>query len=286
MKEPSEKISVLIVDDSPFSRRLTTQSLDPRWFEIVGFADGLRSTIENYRTFMPKVVTIDIAMSEMDGLEVIRRIVAEEPDAKIVLLSGTVDAELVKQAEAQGAAGVVQKPFDPTELMNVLINACEPNMVDDVFNNRYPLEFVSCFTNFLKRFIPDVLVQPIDNDERLYSSGIAALVGITGRFSGRMVFDLSTATANNLAERLLKQIPANGDQINDVIGELANIVAGNASSKLNKEFQGIFLRVSPPVVFTGEKFSIASPNLDNHAWEIDSPFGKTRLSIGFKREEI
>jgi CheY-like chemotaxis protein len=286
MNEPAEKIRVLIVDDSPFSRHFIARMLDPYMFEVVGYADGFRSAIESYRNHMPDVVTMDIAMQEMDGLEVTQRIVAEEPDAKIVVLSSIMDDDLVKQAKFQGAVGILQKPFDLAEFMDILKNACQTGMVDSVFNTCYPSEFIGCFTNFMRRFTAEIIVTTISDDSRLYSRGISVLTGITGSFSGRMVFDLSTEAANLLAMRLLKQVPKDEDQVNDVIAELANIVAGNAVSKLNKEFRGAFLRITPPAVFTGEKFSIVSPALQIHFWEIDSPFGRIRLSVGFKKEGV
>jgi CheY-like chemotaxis protein/CheY-specific phosphatase CheX len=286
MREPSEKIRVLIVDDSPFSRQLLADSLDSHWFEIVGFADGFRSALEGYRTYMPDVITMDIAMPEMDGLEVTRRLVKQEPDAKVVIVSSMKDDDLEKLAKCKGAAKFLQKPFEPEALMSVLRSVCDADVVDHDFKKCYPAEFIASFSNFMKRFITDVSAQPIVDDTRLYSSGISILVGITGQYSGRMVLDLSVETSKCIATRLLKQEPKDSDQINDVIAELANIVAGNASSKLNKEFRGAFLRVSPPAIFTGEKFSIASPNLEIHAWQIDTPFGIARLSVGFKKESF
>lgn len=284
MREPSEKIRVLIVDDSPFSRHLLAESLDSHWFEVVGFADGFRSALEGYRAHLPDVITMDIAMPEMDGLEATRRLIELEPDAKVVIVSSMKDKNLEAAAKSSGAAKFIQKPFEPEELMTALRSICVADLVDFDFKNCYPSEFVAAFTNFIKRFIPDTSVQPIVQDERLYSSGIAVLVGITGQYSGRVVFDAPVETATKMAARLLKQEPANACQVNDVMAELINIAAGNASSKLNKEFRGAFLRVSPPAVFTGEKFSIVNLKLAFHAWEINTPYGKARLSVGFKKE--
>lgn len=283
MRETIEKIRVLIVDDSPFSRHLIADSLDSYWFEVVGYADGFRSALEAYRTYMPDVITMDIAMPEMDGLEITRRFIEQQPDAKIVIVSSMKDDDLEAVAQSNGASGFLQKPFEPKELMESLRNVCTNDVVDYDFVSCYPNEFIDSLTSFMKRFVADASVQPIA-DTRLYSSGIAILVGITGQYSGRMVLDLSVETAKSMAVRLLKQEAKSIDQVNDVIAELASIIAGNATSKLNKEFRGAFLRVSPPAIFTGERFSMASPNLLIHAWEIETPLGKVRLSVGFKKE--
>jgi len=129
-------------------------------------------------------------------------------------------------------------------------------------------------------------VQPVSNGKSLHSSGVSVIVGVTGQFSGKMILDLSAPTAKNLATRLLKQEPKDAEQTNVVIADFANIVAEHAVSKLNKQFRGAFLRVSPPGIFTGENFSITSPNMDVDVWGIETPFGKIRFSVGFKREGV
>jgi DNA-binding NarL/FixJ family response regulator len=279
-----DKIRVLIVDDSPFSRHMVADSLDPHWFEVVGFADGFRSALDNYRTLMPDVVTMDIAMPGVDGLEATRRIVAEEPDARIVILSSMQDYDLVALAKSKGAVGYLQKPCDPDELMRALKLACDAVVVGEQFRDRYPQDFLSAFNTLMKRFTTDASIQCSTGASKLSASGVAVLVGITGQFSGRLVLDMSAATARCFASRLLKQDEENLDRIHDVIAEFANIVAGNAVSKLNKEFRVAFLRVSPPGIFAGEQFTLVSPSLEFHKWQVDTPFGKMNLNIGFKKE--
>jgi CheY-like chemotaxis protein/CheY-specific phosphatase CheX len=284
MKEPGERIRVLIVDDSPFSRHLVAGFLDPCWFEVVGFADGFRSALDNYRTHLPDVVTMDIVMPEMDGLEIARRIVDKEPDARIVILGSPQAGDPVKPDQPKGVAKFLPKPFEPVDLMNTLRSVCEGDVADDVFKNRYPADFIDSFVNFTKRFATDISVDPISNGKSLRSNGVSVIVGVTGQFSGKMILDLSALTAKNLATRLLKQDPKDTEQTNIVIAEFANIVAEHAAAKLNKQFRGAFLRVSPPGIFTGENFSITSPTVDVNMWGIETPFGKLRVSVGFKRE--
>lgn len=284
MKGQGEKIRVLIVDDSPFSRHMIADSLDPHWFEVVGFADGFRSALENYRTLQPDVVTMDISMPEVDGLETTKRIVAEEPGARIVMLSSMKDEELVALARRKGAVGFLQKPCEPEDLMKALKLACDAILVSDEFQSRYPQDFLNSFLALMKRFTADVTIEPIATSDKLAASGIAVHVGITGQYSGRLVLDLSADAAQRLACRLLKQQVDSADHVNDIIAEFANIVAGNAVSRLNKDFRGAFLRVSPPGIFAGQQFTMASPKLEFHKWSITTPFGEMRLSVGFQKE--
>ncbi len=282
------KIRVLIVDDSPFSRQLIADSLDPLQFEVVGFADGFQTALEHYRTLMPDVVTMDIVMPEMDGLEVTQRIIAEEPDAKIVIISSMKDEELVAAAQAKGVTSFLQKPFSPAELMRILKDACSTKKAGDSFKNYYPDIFIDSCITFIKRFAAEIQVEPVTvtASQRQSASGLVALVGITGKFSGRMFCDLSVATAQGFAARLLKQDPESLAQVHDVIAEFANIVAGHAASRLNKEFRGANLRISPPAIFAGDDFSIASPKADLHIWKITTPYGQVRLSVGFEKGAI
>jgi two-component system, response regulator PdtaR len=282
----SEKIRVLIVDDSPFSCQLIADSLDPLQFDVVGFANDFQSALESYRTYRPDVITMDIVMPEMDGLEVTKRIVAEEPEAKVVVISSMKDDDLMELGKKNGATAFLQKPFESPELMATLRSIHKRNVEDDVFRNHYPEDFIASCMLFMQRFVKDIDFEPIMHGPRLPASGVVALVGITGKFSGRMSFDLSPSTAKDFATRLLKQEPESTEQIYDVIAEFANIVAGNASSRLNKEFRGACLRVSPPAIFSGNQFSIASPHVDVYAWDITTPYGKIRLSVGFKKAGI
>jgi CheY-like chemotaxis protein len=281
MKEPGERIRVLIVDDSPFSRHLVADSLDPCWFEVVGFADGFRSALDSYRTYLPDVLTMDIVMPEMDGLEVAKRMIDEEPDARIVIMGSPREGD---PQEIKGVARFLPKPFEPADLMNALRSVCEGDVADDAFKNCYPADFIDSFVSFMKRFAVDILVHPVSDAKTLRSSGVSVIVGITGQFSGKMIVDASAPTAKNLATRLLKQDPKDDEQTTVVIAEFANIVAEHAAAKLNKQFRGAFLRVSPPGIFTGENFSMTTPNVDVDVWEIETPFGKVRFSVGFKRE--
>lgn len=285
MKEPGERIRVLIVDDSLFSRHLIVELLDPRWFEIVGFADGFRSALESYRTYRPDVITMDIVTPEMDGIEVTERIIAEEPSAKVVILSRVSNPEMIELAKSKGAEYFLTKPIDAEELMNTIRNVCGTELAPEVsFNNSYPNDFLASFITFMKRFSPELVVETISPDARIFSNGIAIIIGVTGQLSGRVVLDLSNETAHKMATRLLKQEPKNTEQVKDVIAELVNIIAGNASSQLNKNFRTAVLRVAPPGIFSGDHFLISSQNLELNLWEIATSFGKVRLSVGFKKE--
>ena len=110
------RIRVLIVDDSFTSRRLHERILasDPR-FEVAGMASNGKAAIEMIRNLEPDVVSMDVQMPDMDGIEATRLIMQHAP-VPIVIVSSLYDAtqkELAIQAMAAGAVHIMPKPLGP-----------------------------------------------------------------------------------------------------------------------------------------------------------------------------
>ncbi len=103
-------IKVLIVDDSALIRQMLTRALsvDPR-IEIVGVAKTGVEAIEKARSLRPDVITLDIEMPELTGIEAIPHI-AKSGDARIVMLSSLHDPDTTYQALSAGAVDFISKP--------------------------------------------------------------------------------------------------------------------------------------------------------------------------------
>jgi two-component system chemotaxis response regulator CheB len=107
------RLRVLIVDDSVVMRRLISDMVlsDPA-MEVAGIAHHGRIALAKIPQVSPDIVTLDVDMPEMNGLETLARIRAEYPDLPVVMLSGLAEdgAKLTIEALAMGASDYVTKP--------------------------------------------------------------------------------------------------------------------------------------------------------------------------------
>lgn len=288
MAEEKTKIRVLVVDDSPFSRAILINALPEEEFEVVGEAEDLSSVLAQYSQHRPDVVTMDVAMPDLDGIGCTARLRKEHPEAKVVIVSSMWDEAMAQEAKAQGACGYLQKPVQADELVAALREAIGLRRLPEELDSLYPGVFAGALVDNLNRcgisFSQEDLIQEAKPGDT--SLGITILVGITGEVSGRMAMDLSYATASELARSLLKREPKRPEEVHQVMAEFANIVAGHATSRLNKQFKGLALRVSPPGIITGEGYRVISPHIHSATLSAAIFDGKVVLSVGFKKEEV
>ena len=111
---------VLICDDAIFMRTMLADILKQAGFEVVGEADTGAKAVDRYRELKPDLVTMDIVMPDMGGIEAVRRIVAEYPDAKILMCSAMGQQSLVVEAIQAGARDFVVKPFQPSRVLEAV----------------------------------------------------------------------------------------------------------------------------------------------------------------------
>lgn len=111
---------VLIVDDASVVRLLIKKVLKQDNFEIVGEAANGVDALAKYKELRPDIVTMDITMPEADGIQATKDIVAFDESAKIVMLSGIDQKEMLWQAIKAGAASYIVKPFENDRILTTL----------------------------------------------------------------------------------------------------------------------------------------------------------------------
>jgi two-component system chemotaxis response regulator CheY len=111
---------VLVVDDAAFMRLTLRNILDKNGFEVVGEAANGLEAVEKYFMLKPDIVTMDITMPEMDGVEALGEIRSKDPAAKIVMISALGQETWVKKAVMLGAKGFVVKPYKEDYVVQTL----------------------------------------------------------------------------------------------------------------------------------------------------------------------
>lgn len=111
---------VLIVDDAAFMRLTLKTMLEKHGFEVVGEGEDGATGIVKYKELKPDIVTMDITMPEISGIEALRAIMEMDPGAKVVMVSAMGQKPLVTEAIESGAKGFIVKPFKEERVINTL----------------------------------------------------------------------------------------------------------------------------------------------------------------------
>ena len=111
---------ILIVDDAAFMRTLLKNILFPKGYEIAGEAENGAIADEKYKALKPDLVTMDIVMPDMGGIDAVREIVKQDPNAKILMCSAMGQQALVVEAIQAGAKDFVVKPFQPSRVLEAV----------------------------------------------------------------------------------------------------------------------------------------------------------------------
>lgn len=104
-------LNILIVDDSLILRRNLRKMLESLGHKVVGEAKDGREAVTWYRRVNPDLVTMDVAMPEMNGIEAVEAILGEFPDAKVVMATSHGQEAMVRDAVRAGAVGYLLKPI-------------------------------------------------------------------------------------------------------------------------------------------------------------------------------
>jgi two-component system, chemotaxis family, chemotaxis protein CheY len=111
---------ILITDDALFMRVTLKRILTDAGFEVVGEAANGAESVALYQNLKPDLVTMDITMPEMDGIEALKAIKSEDPSAVIVMCSAMGQQNLMVEALQAGAKEFIIKPFQADKVVEVI----------------------------------------------------------------------------------------------------------------------------------------------------------------------
>jgi len=112
--------TVLVCDDAVFMRTMLSDILQQAGFTVIGEADTGAVAVEKYKQLRPDLVTMDIVMPDMGGIDAVREITAFDPNAKVVMCSAMGQQALVVDAIQAGAKDFVVKPFQPSRVLEAV----------------------------------------------------------------------------------------------------------------------------------------------------------------------
>ena len=112
--------TVLIIDDSSMIRRLLRNIFVKNGFKVIGEADNGKKGYEKFKQLNPDVITMDMVMDEMTGLEALKHIISDNPDAKVIIVSSMGQNVIIRDAIIAGAKDFLIKPFNEKEVMDAV----------------------------------------------------------------------------------------------------------------------------------------------------------------------
>ncbi len=114
---------ILIVDDAAFMRMMIKDILVKNGFEVVGEAADGAEAVEKYAELSPDLVTMDITMPEMDGIQALKAIKEKDPSAVIIMCSAMGQQAMVIDAISAGAKDFIVKPFQADRVIEAIEKA-------------------------------------------------------------------------------------------------------------------------------------------------------------------
>lgn len=107
---------ILIVDDSRTSRRMLREMLQGLGHEVIGEATNGQEAVVCFKDYQPDIVTLDITMPILDGIDALKQIIAIDPSAKVIMVTAAGQKSKILEAIKAGASDYVVKPMTKEQL--------------------------------------------------------------------------------------------------------------------------------------------------------------------------
>lgn len=124
MSDNTEKegaYSVAVAEDNPVVREVVRGIIrQDKSLKLVAEAANGQAAVEIVEAHKPNVMCLDVLMPGMDGIAVLRKIKAEHPETRVIIVTGQATSDVVKEALSLGAHGFVVKPFNADKLLRAI----------------------------------------------------------------------------------------------------------------------------------------------------------------------
>ncbi|GIP33078.1 response regulator [Paenibacillus sp. J2TS4] len=111
---------ILVVDDAAFMRMMIRDILTKNGYDVCGEANDGFQAVEKYKELKPDLITMDITMPEMDGIQALKEIKAIDPNAKVIMCSAMGQQAMVIDAIQAGAKDFIVKPFQADRVIEAI----------------------------------------------------------------------------------------------------------------------------------------------------------------------
>ena len=111
----ADRFRVLVIDDDPGVRDYMEALVARQGYEVTAAADG-EEALKNLDITQPDLITLDVVLPGMDGLQTLEKLKQRLPDVPVVMLSGHGQARNIVEAMRRGASDFLRKPFEVEEL--------------------------------------------------------------------------------------------------------------------------------------------------------------------------
>lgn len=281
------RLKAMIVDDSSFSTTIIKMMLEKKGLEVVSEAKSIAELKEKILTIKPDLVTMDMTLTDGDGIEATKVVLENSQNTKVLAVSAMKDNEIIKKAREAGAKAYVQKPIDEEEFFSAIDRLFAGEELYKILSEHYFGAFKEAILGYLKILKGNSLIGKEESVDSIMvskkSSGVSLSIGIIGRHCGRLILDMSGDTLKSLTKNALDKDDVSNEEMVAFFNEFGNIVGGNACSLINNINRGLGLRVSPPTVFHGKDLTISIGEIKSTSLELSTEYGDIFMNIGFQR---
>ena len=114
--------NILVVDDSEMFREIMKDILEKAGQTVVGMGANGAEGVELFEQLRPDIVTMDITMPEMSGIEALEKIMEIDPEARVIMVSSAGQENVVNEALIIGACAFLQKPYELEQVLEVVMD--------------------------------------------------------------------------------------------------------------------------------------------------------------------